>query len=557
MKKFFRFLLPALALAALVPACRTTEETPTPSTVKTVRFRAAATDETRSAFAAPENGVYRTYWTQNDEALLLSLNYGKAVSSAITVSADGATASFESAFDASETAAPYTFYAVSPASAARAISPSRKAWSVNIAAEQTPLPASVDEAAQLLVATSAATTILPDEVDLHFAHLTAYGRIALKNLSLGEATVSKVDLVFGTPVVGEWYWAEDGTLTSNGASHTITLNTDAAGDLWFACAPVDVSEQTLKLVLYTDQGVMSKEITFPAGRSFSSGKVARLSVDMDGIEPDTAADTFVLVQNVAELGVGDEVLIVDAAGSYALGAQNDNGTPHRDRVAVTVQDGKITDPGQATVLTLAKGSGTGTWAFRTGGAYLAAMSSGNAMTESSSLDAYSSWTISITGSVATVCAQNGEARYVRYNASAPRFSCYKTTASNMKEVSIYKKGASSGIVTDDPLAEESAYGCYFTGAQRTYVKGSDQILRTTATDGTLEFALLNAAAKEQLVVTGFDPSSAKGQVVQVHVSYQKGLQTILEGTYKLTVVREDGPRVWLGDGYGQGLIIKK
>ena len=71
----------------------------------------------------------------------------------------------------------------------------------------------------------------PTQVDLQFTHLTAYGRITLKNLDLGDAKVEKVDLVFDTPVVGEWYWGEDGTLTSNGASHTITLNTDASGDL--------------------------------------------------------------------------------------------------------------------------------------------------------------------------------------------------------------------------------------------------------------------------------------------------------------------------------------
>ena len=35
------------------------------------------------------------------------------------------------------------------------------------------------------------------------------------------------------------------------------------------------------------------------------------------------------------------------------------------------------------------------------------------------------------------------------------------------------------------------------------------------------------------------------------------VQTLLEGSYALRVVREDGPKVWLGDGSGQGFIIKK
>ena len=241
-----------LSLAALAGCRNAEQDVPDASSVKTVRFLAGAAD-TRTAFEEAVNGVYQTRWTCNDSEVLLSLNYGKAEASAVTPSADGKTASFEASFDASAATSPYTFYAVSPASAARAISPSRSAWSVYIAAEQTPSAQSVDEAAQLLAAKSAASASLPDEVDLHFAHLTAYGRITLNNLELGEAVVRKVELVFSTPVVGEWYWGEDGTLTSNGGSHTITLNTDASGDLWFACAPVDVSGATMTLTVFTDQ----------------------------------------------------------------------------------------------------------------------------------------------------------------------------------------------------------------------------------------------------------------------------------------------------------------
>ena len=231
MRKIVKTSFAALVALASLAGCRNVEqEVPETSSVKTVRFL-AGTATTRTAFAEAVDGVYQTLWTENDSDVLLSLNYGKAEASAVTPSADGTTATFEASFDASAASAPYTFYAVSPASAARAISPSRSAWSVYIAADQKPLATSVDEAAQLLVAKSAASTTLPAEVNLHFSHLTAYGRIALKNLDLGEAVVNKAELVFSSPVVGEWYWAEDGTLTSNGASHTITLDTDASGDL--------------------------------------------------------------------------------------------------------------------------------------------------------------------------------------------------------------------------------------------------------------------------------------------------------------------------------------
>ena len=553
MKKIFQIAVTALMALAALSGCRNAEqEVPEASSVKTVRFHAGAAP-TRTAFAEAVDGVYQTLWTENDSDILLSLNYGKAETSAVTPSADGTTASFEASFDASATSAPYTFYAVSPASAARAISPSRSAWSVYIAAFQHPSALSVDEDAQLLVAKSAASATLPGEVDLHFSHLTAYGRIALKNLELGDATVSKVDLVFSTPVVGEWYWGEDGTLTANGDSHTITLDTDASGDLWFACAPVDVSGQTLKLVVFTDQGNLTREITFPEGRKFNSGKVARFSVDMAGIEIQ-GGDTFVLVTDASELQVGDEVLVVSKDGTYALGAQQSS---YRKEVSVNATGGVIADPGEATVLTLELGSAIGTWSFRTGNAYLASTSSGNNLTEVASKNANASWKVTVSSSATLIQAQAGGSKLLKHNPSYHRFSCYKNSSTNVENVVLYRKGSVPASVEDDPLTAYDAYGSYLTGVERTYEPGVDQLLRSYP-DGKLEFAILRAADKEQLVVSGFDPSLAKGDAVTVTVAWRKGLNFLLkEKSFDLKVVKEDGPKVWLGDGSGQGLILKK
>ena len=553
MKKFFHIAVTALMALAALSGCRNAEqEVPEASSVKTVRFHAGAAP-TRTAFAEAVDGVYQTLWTENDSDILLSLNYGKAEASAVTPSADGTTASFEASFDASATSAPYTFYAVSPASAARAISPSRSAWSVYIAAFQHPSALSVDEDAQLLVAKSAASATLPGEVDLHFSHLTAYGRIALKNLELGDATVSKVDLIFSTPVVGEWYWGEDGTLTANGDSHTITLDTDASGDLWFACAPVDVSGQTLKLVVFTDQGNLTREITFPEGRKFNSGKVARFSVDMAGIEIQ-GGDTFVLVTDASELQVGDEVLVVSKDGTYALGAQQSS---YRKEVSVNATGGVIADPGEATVLTLELGSAIGTWSFRTGNAYLASTSSGNNLTEVASKNANASWKVTVSSSATQIQAQAGGSKLLKHNPSAHRFSCYKNSSTNVENVVLYRKGSVPTSVEDDPLTAYDAYGSYLTGVERTYEPGVDQLLRSYP-DGKLEFAILRAADKEQLVVSGFDPSLAKGDAVTVTVAWRKGLNFLLkEESFDLKVVKEDGPKVWLGNGSGQGLILKK
>ena len=559
MKQNSRSFLMALVAVAALAGCRNVEqEVPESASVKTVRFH-AGTEETRTAFAAPEEGVYRTLWTENDREILLSLNYGKAEGSAVAISADGRTASFKAAFDASTATAPYTFYAVSPASAARAISPSRTAWSVNIAAVQTPLPTSVDEAAQLLVAKSDGMTSLPDEVDLHFSHLTAYGRVTLKNLDLGEEAVKKVDLIFSTPVVGEWYWGEDGTIVSNGASHTITLNTDASGDLWFACAPVSVGGATLAVKVYGTQTVLSKEITFPEGRTFASGKVARFSVDMAGAEAVVFDGAFLPVTSVSDLVEDGEYVIVNVEGTYALGAQSNEGTAHREQVEVVMEDGRVVDAGEATVLTLKAGDREGTWSFHTGSGYLTAAASKNVLQESSEKNGLSSWSISLPGDgTAIIQAQEGASTLIKYNASADRFSCYKESANNMHDVVLYRRATGADNPTAvDPLTENDGYGCYLDDARWVYSRGTDQIFRSYVDDGSVEFILLDPASRKQLVVSGFDPSLTQGQETEISVQYRQGSQILLSKSYRLTVVREDGPKVWLSAGKGKGIILKK
>jgi hypothetical protein len=558
MKKLTTLLAAVLALAALAGCGNTEQETPEAASLKTVRFRAGAAD-TRTAFAEPVDGVYRTLWTENDSDVLLSLNYGKAVPSAISPSADGATASFEASFDPSAATAPYTFYAVSPASAARAISPSRRAWSVCIAAAQKPLATSVDEAAQLLVAKSAASATLPEEVDLHFSHLTAYGRITLKNLALGDASVLKAELTFSTPVVGEFYWGEDGTLTDNGGSHTITLDTDASGDLWFACAPVDVSGATMSLALFTDHGVMTKEIVFPEGRSFASGKVARFSVDMAGIEMQSNSFVFTLVTAADQLAEGCDVVFLSEDGKYAMGAQEASKNYREgvssgfslsgNEVAVSNRD--------VAVFTLEKGTSPETWSFKGVDGYLAAQDkNSNYLVTKAEKDGYASWTLSFQEDGSLIPeAVAGARRVLRFCQTANYFTCYKSTS--YKAVKLYRK-ASSLPVADDPLSGVSEYGCYLSGAERVYVPGSDQIHRSYDADGKLVFALLNAAEKEQLVISGYDPSLVKGDEVTVTVSWRKHLDIrVKDETFRVKVIREDGSKVWLGDGTGQGFIIKK
>ncbi len=535
---------------------------------------------TKVAFGqADATGARPTLWTGNDSEVKVSLNYSGAQVAGVTPSNDFTTASFSANIDFGASASPYTFYAVSPSSAAVALSPSREAWKVNIPGTQTPTATSVDERAIIIAAASDqftdAETI--NDVDLMFYHLTAYGRLSLQNLALEQGeSLKQVELTFTTPVAGDWYWAcdeTDGThtLTDYGASSTLTINTSSATDIWFGCAPVDVSEQIMVVRAYTSAGLWERYVEFPQGQTFKfeAGEVAVFSVDMAeaaGAEftefaAGSGSDSFTLVTDASTLMAGDEILIVYKNGSLALGALNESGN-FRDPVEITISgDGSsIASAGSATILTLETGGESGTWSFRDGSEYLASASSKNYLVNSSTKTSNASWTISIASTgLATITAKAGASSILSYNTGSPRFSCYSNN--NQQKTSIYRRsGGGSGPAdpANDALLQKTIYGCYLgSGQEWEYTPGIDQITRSYNANDVLTFTLIRPDSVDELEITGLSRSAVKGDDVTVTVHWRSGLQTVLSQSYNMSVIKEDGPKVWIGDGSGQGFIVKK
>ena len=165
----------AVASVALAAGCAVQEiDHSSGVSSRSVLFTASET-ATRTAFDAPVGTSYPTLWTDNDSEVLLSLNFEESQSVPVVPSPNYKTATFSATFPERSG---YTFYALSPASASSGMSPSRKSWKVTIPSEQTPLPGSCDERAQILVASSSALTEAPAALDLYFSHLTSYMSMA-------------------------------------------------------------------------------------------------------------------------------------------------------------------------------------------------------------------------------------------------------------------------------------------------------------------------------------------------------------------------------------------
>ena len=503
--------------------------------------------------------MYTCLWTGNNECVALSLNWSEKQVAAVEASEDGRSATFELAFDIPE-AEHYRFAAFSPASAVMGASNSRQAWSINLPVDQRPLETSADESAQLLAALSTDYSAVPSKVRLGFSHVSAYGRLAISNLQNGDAAILGVELTCSAPFAGQWYYSpSDGSLTDNGASSTIRLETSSVDDVWFACMPCEMTGQTLEINIFTEEGTFSKTIRPREGLAFMPGKVARISVDFSGIEPASASEVFTLLTSASTLTAGDELLIVNADATYALGEQVSGSTEFRAQVAVSVTEGSISDPGKASILTLGKGNASGTWTLNDGIGYLASKNgSKNNLTTISSVNGSSSCSTAIApDGHATIVAQSGTKNRIRYNKQSSRFSCYGE-GNTQFDVCIFKKGGSGGApVADDPLLAYTQYGLILGGMQRFYESGTDQYARAYEESGTQTFALLEAEGKEQLEITGYRTTMRKGDSANFSITWRKGLSTMLSGNWTLTLIREDGPKVWLSDGKGGGVIIKK
>lgn len=528
-----------------------TEEQPETSTVRTVRFTAGLVD-TKAQFGEKEGDSWPTLWTSNDSELKLSLNYGGAVSAGITPSSDFCSATFSASIDFGNFSSPYTYYAVSPASAAQALSPSREAWKVTIPCEQTPAAGSVDEAGIIIAATSIAydDVVAASDVSLYFNHLTAYGCMSLDNLGLhsGES-VQAVEITTTTPIVGEWYWNTSGTsITDYGASSTLTLNTSRTSDIWFSCAPVTVSNEALIVNVYTNQGVFEQLTAFPDGCKFESGQAAIFTVDMDG------------------------------AGFTAAGSGSGGG----DVVVLSEEFDNNTTSDSSTEFSSSKfpnfsGSTSKAYTSRYGGVKLGSSSASGYIT-SKSLDLSSSFTVTLyvlkygtdTGKVQVTVGD--VTKEITPTATDTAYSLdfdAATSASTVKigtstkrayidNVIITRHDGGSGAAGPDPLLQKSAYGCYLgSGLEWEYNPGAEQVTRSYDEYGFETYTLIDPSDVEELEITGYKKGYIKGDGdISITVHWRRGISTVLSEVYKMTIIKEEGPKVWLSDGT-HGVIIKK
>ena len=496
MKKIYGILLAAAFAAMALSSCVKGPEA-VPATADNTVFFTAGPVSTRTAFTDPEGTSYPTVWTGNDQSVAISLKLANPKEALVSPSADGKTAAFTASFSESPEA-PYVFYLLSPYSAYLSTYSSTESIGITVPAVQTPGPKSVDEAAQILLAKSAAFDTWPGKVSFALKHWTSYGKLSLQNLKLDGAKISALDLTASVDWAGRWYYSfADGVSTVNSGSKTITVNTESTDDIWFACAPVDLSGETLTLVVKTDKGTFTKEIKMPADRKFESGQVARFAVDMKDVELVPSA-VYELVTDMKDLTYDSKVIIAAAAPEYGYAIGTTQNNNNRASAGVTKVDGKISDPAEnVEVFVVESGTESGTYSLKATGhaGYLIGVSGSNYLRTEDEKSEASNWKITCEEGTYSIIENAMSGRFIRFNPSSNNiFSTYAASSSVKNPVALYKLAGSGG---GDVPADKKAPGMVLTCTELTLNVGDTGDVSVTEIardyDGEITYVSGNSA----------------------------------------------------------------
>lgn len=543
---------------------------------------------------------YQAIWSGGEDGIAVSLNLNGARKATVNPSADGLTATFDASFPQSELLAPYTFYALSPFSASISATATHGGYHLSIPADQKALANSCDEAAMVLAGSREVQSI--DEfgdVEIPFAHLTAYGRMSLNKMPISaNETVLSIELTASEPFAGQFYYNfASGELTGDASSRTVTIvpanDTPAEDnstpdtsykmeDIWFACAPADLGGGTLKVVVYTTAGRLTRTVNVPQnGLAFNAGRVSKFAVNMSSAEYQPCADRWVLVENPSSLAAGDEIILASsgtAGPAYAMSTtQNNNNRGVTSISIATDQDNAtvIRNPGSSVeVVRLVSGAYNGYFylqeATSTTGRYIHATNDNNNYLRSNAVSTatnntykgFANW--KITSSVICSYSKNGNNyKQIRYNQSSSIISAYRSSSQTSFSsnsggtypIYVFRKEAGLNN-NDDPVLQNSEYGAYLSSTGEYVLGNGKQLSREYMSDGTVSFAIMEPAAGKIAEFNGIPLNPAKGDSFTLRYNVITG-RSNSESDFEVSVVKVDGPKVWLSDGSGNGFIVKK
>lgn len=542
--KAIRFIMAAAAIAASLTSCNKKEiEAPSAGDTVKVRIHAGAV-QTKTVFGEKEDSQYPVLWTTNKKvSIYVADNYPVKVlpdaagaSTTFTAELSSATEGMLRVFspagvynssDATKNEGGFTQTAIkSTDTYAYCIVPDK----------QTPLDGSCDEAAQLVAGSmDIPSTGVPEDIDLDFNLVNAFGKLVLKNVS--SDALSQVTLTFPKSVAGTsiHYNYASGEL-SNANVKVLTLNAseiskDAEGNfvLFFGVVPVELTTGKFEVNVVDSKGsVYTKTASLSENKplNFEAGHVKPINVTFDSVA-EGGDDEWTLVTDASVLVAGDKLVLANYDKGVTAGQI---GTDFMASVSsqFSPDHSTITGLGDGTVV-LTLGGSKDAWTLTSESGVLGATAAKKLAWDKGTM----TWSISCdTNGGATV--QNATEAYGRilYNVNSPRFTTY-TSATNVSMLlpNIYRKSA-GGAGTDQPVESETV----------VETEGASSVTSTSATlNGSYE------KAAQLPYEAGFEWGTAEDNLRNVE-QYRQALPGV-QGTFHVTLRNLDPGKTYYYRAY--------
>lgn len=471
MKNLYKYLLAVATVAMAFTSCSKDEISDPSTETQKVTFTVTSGSDLETPPASRtefDEETGQMNWSADGEALEVIQILGSEISHATTeaYTIENRVAKFQVSFDALTGSEPYdlTYSAVYPAVNYSNKESDPTKFRIKLPAAQTPTETGFDPNADLLLAKPETRTVQPvegEELNFRFKRVAAIAKMTLKGIPAGEK-LAKVELTASQPMAGYsrtnlktgeiydigYYKEETMTLTIN------DRETTGEDVIWFTSLPCVFGEgDSFTVKAYTDKATYEKTVSFSAPEAFKfvSGGLTRFGIT-GMTRAENVADEYVLLTDVADLSVGDQIIITSGTdgAARALGPQSGN---FRGEVAIEIASNTITTiPTGVQIITIETGIEANTFALNVGDGYLYAAggTKDNYLKTQPSIDGNASWSILIESGAAIIKAQvQGEKprNWLRYNKTSPRFSCY---SSGQEDVYIFHKAGTPKTALETP-----------------------------------------------------------------------------------------------------------
>ena len=234
------------------------------------------------------------------------------------------------------------------------------------------------------------------------------------------------------------------------------------------------------------------------------------------------------------------------------------------------EDGYIRLASTSTVLPLTVHSKSGsTFVFSDGGSRYLGYTSSSGPGQSSrylSLGTSSSnWTLSFSNGSASMTAArssgggggSNNTYYFRYSSNYFNISTSSSTFAIYKKITIDSTEEKEVDLTGVSILNYDGFGAYLESQNLIYSETTDQLSREYGTDGTLTFSIVAPEEDQAVEISGIKSDARLGDSFSIGVRFISGITTVVDKTYPVYVVKEEGHKLWLTDAEGNGFIVKR